>query len=74
VVGAPRLRKVGVGRAIGVSGTHAKHHTTPEQKARAKKYRQSDAGRQARKFYNMRPEVKLHHHLKAEMKRHLTGR
>lgn len=43
------------------------------QTAKQKAYRQSDAGRLARKMYLMQPEVKMKMKIRRAIKRHMKG-
>lgn len=47
--------------------------TSASQKAKAQQRRQTDAGRLARKMYNMQPQVKASKKLHREVKKHLKG-
>jgi hypothetical protein len=46
---------------------------TPAQRASAKAYRQTDKGRLARKYYMMRPEVKMRNTIRRAVKKKLAG-
>lgn len=41
-------------------------------KAKAAQYRQSEKGREARRMYNMQPQVKQHKAVRRAMKKHQT--
>lgn len=51
----------------------AKRYVSGQAKARRTAYRQSDAGRFARKMYLMQPDVQARMALRRKIKKHLKG-